>query len=40
MAAVAVIVVETAACGLLRVEAKFGVRLAALNIASRGECQG
>ena len=34
MAAVAIVVVELAAVGLLRVEAEFGVGLAALDIAA------
>jgi hypothetical protein len=34
MAAVAIIVVEFPTCGLLRVEAEFGVGLAALDIAA------
>jgi hypothetical protein len=34
MAAVAIVVVELSACGLLRVEAEFGVGFAALDIAT------
>jgi hypothetical protein len=34
MAAVAIVVVEFSAIGLLRVEAEFGIGLAALDIAS------
>jgi len=43
VAAVAVIVVDTATCSLLRIEAEFGVTLAALDIAageSRDEDDG
>ncbi len=34
MASVAIVVVESSAFGLLRIEAEFGIRLAALDIAA------
>ena len=37
MAAVAVVIVELAAGDLLRIEAEFGIGLAALDVAARGK---
>lgn len=40
MAAVAVVIEELAAGDLLRIEAEFGIGLAAFDVAARGKAQG